>query len=122
MDTVLPPPGSISSVEEALLRVRDLTMIQALNSKERELGEFTELFAQAADQHGGLELRQVGKPPGSVLSVMEVVYRPHLPEEGRVQPVDGDGGAVSQPPNMDSAAGAAASTSGRGGSAENGTS
>lgn len=75
MDTVLPLPGSISIVEEALLRVRDLTMIQAFNSKERELGEFENLFAKACDQDGSLVLKQITKPPGSVMSVMEVAYQ-----------------------------------------------
>lgn len=77
MDTVLPRPGSISSVEEALLRVRDLTMIQSFNSKERELGEFEELFAQASDESGCLVLKNIVKPPGSVMSVMEVAYQPY---------------------------------------------
>ena len=49
MDTVLPTPGSKGVVEEALLRVRDLTMMQAFNAPERELGESENLFAQAAD-------------------------------------------------------------------------
>ena len=75
MDTVLPLLGSISAVEEAILRVRDLTMIQTFNSKERELGEFEELFRQTRDQDGGLMLKKSIKPPGSVMSVMEVMYQ-----------------------------------------------
>lgn len=75
MDTVLPLPGTTSTVEEALLRVRDLTMIQAFNSKERELGEFIKLFTQACDQDGCLQLMNIVKPPGSVMSVMEVSYQ-----------------------------------------------
>jgi 6-hydroxytryprostatin B O-methyltransferase len=74
MDTVLPVPGSISSVEEALLRVRDLTMIQSFNSRERELAEFEELFTQTSDEEGRLVLKKVIKPAGSVMSVMEVAY------------------------------------------------
>ncbi|KAM0545987.1 hypothetical protein ACHAPJ_011099 [Fusarium lateritium] len=35
MDTVLPNPGSIPASKERLLRVRDLTMMQAFNSLER---------------------------------------------------------------------------------------
>lgn len=91
MDTVLPLPGSISTVEEALLRVRDLTMIQAFNSRERELGEFTKLFAQACDQDGCLMLRNIIKPPGSVMSVMEVVYQPYRREGIASEPVNGVG-------------------------------
>lgn len=74
MDAVLPPPGSISVVEEALVRVRDLTMMQAFNSRERELGEFEELFEQAGDEGGRLVVKNLVKPLGSMLSVMEVAY------------------------------------------------
>ena len=75
MDTVLPPPGSMAVVEEALLRVRDLTMLQAFNSRERELSDFEDLLRQVKDDEGGgLVLRNVVKPPGSVASVMEIVY------------------------------------------------
>ena len=77
MDTVLPRPGSISTVEEGLLRVRDLTMIQTFNSKEREVGEFEKLFSQAHDEEGCLALKNMIKPPGSLMSVMEVIYRPY---------------------------------------------
>jgi len=94
MDTVLPLPGSISTVEEALLRVRDLTMIQSFNSKERELGEFTELFSQACDQEGSLVLRNIVKPPGSSMSVMEVGYQPYR-REGKVPEVVNGNGATA---------------------------
>ena len=85
MDTVLPIPGSISAAEEALLRVRDLTMIQTFNSKERELGEFEELFEQAKDQGGCLALVNLRKPAGSVMSVMEVVYKPNVNGENGIK-------------------------------------
>jgi 6-hydroxytryprostatin B O-methyltransferase len=77
MDTVLPDPGSIPASEESLLRVRDLTMIQAFNSKERELSDWKELFARVTEEEddgGKLVLKSVTKPFGSVMSVMEVVY------------------------------------------------
>ena len=64
----------MSVVEEALLRVRDLTMMQTFNSRERELGEFEELFARAADGEGRLVLKNLVRPAGSMLSVMEVAY------------------------------------------------
>ena len=75
MDTVLPLPGSMSHVEEALLRVRDLTMIQAFHAKEREMSEFVELFTEAKDEDGCLVLVNAVKPPGSVMSVLEVAYQ-----------------------------------------------
>lgn len=79
MDTVLPVPGSVGVVEEALLRVRDLTMMQAFNNRERELGEFEDVFAQVRDDEGGLVLKNVKKMPGSVMSVMEVAYEKGSP-------------------------------------------
>lgn len=77
MDTVLPVPGSISRNEEALLRVRDLAMVQAFNSKERELSEFEDLFAQTKDQDGGLAMKRTFKPTGSVMTIIEVAYERH---------------------------------------------
>lgn len=59
---------------EALLRVRDLITLQSFNAKERELGEFTALLTQTSDDEGRLVLKSVVKPPGSVLSVLEVAY------------------------------------------------
>ena len=81
MDTVLPPPGSSGVVEEALLRVRDLTMMQTFNSRERELGEFENLLEQAADEEGRLVLKNLVKPPGSMMSMMEVAYEAYIPKE-----------------------------------------
>jgi 6-hydroxytryprostatin B O-methyltransferase len=80
VDTVLPLPGSASPVDEALLRVHDLTMIQTVNSKERELGEFEELFSKANVSAGCLTLKNAVKPPGSAMSVMEVAYEPYRHE------------------------------------------
>lgn len=71
-DTVLPVPGSISSTQEALLRVRDLTMTQSFNSKERELAEFVELLELASSSGGRLVLRAVSTPVGSLMSMLEV--------------------------------------------------
>ncbi|KAH8585876.1 putative sterigmatocystin 8-O-methyltransferase precursor, partial [Bisporella sp. PMI_857] len=43
MDTVLPVPGDNEDVNvEAMLRVRDLTMLETFNSRERELGDWIE--------------------------------------------------------------------------------
>lgn len=69
MDTVLPRPGSIRATQEAVLRVRDLTMWQAFNSKERELDDWMALFA-AVDPM--LRIKAVVQPPGSSMAIMEV--------------------------------------------------
>ena len=70
MDTVLPMPGSVPVSVERIVRVRDLTMAQAFNSKERDLDDWKSLFA-ATDPR----LRLVGlvQPFGSTMSVLEVV-------------------------------------------------
>lgn len=54
-----------------MLRVRDLTMLQAHNSRERELDDWIQLLA-AADPR--LRLKNVVQPTGSLMSVMEVTY------------------------------------------------
>ena len=70
MDTVLPQPGSVPTVTEAALRVRDLSMMQVHNSKERELDEWVALL-EGADKR--LRLKNVVQPFGSSMSVLEVV-------------------------------------------------
>ena len=70
MDTVLPRPGSVPSVTEAALRVRDLSMMQVHNSKERELEEWVALL-KGVDEW--LRLVDVVQPFGSSMSVLEVV-------------------------------------------------
>lgn len=70
MDTVLPAPGSVPKTQEAVLRVRDLTMLQAHNSNERELGDWIQLLI-ATDP--ALSLKSTVQPFGSVMSVMEVL-------------------------------------------------
>ncbi len=70
MDTVLPQPGSVPVVTEAASRVRDLTMMQVHNSKERELDEWIALL-KGADER--LRLQNVVQPFGSLMSVLEVV-------------------------------------------------
>jgi len=70
MDTVLPKPGSVPVSEARIVRARDLTMMQAFNSKERDLDDWNELFA-AADSR--LQLVKVLQPLGSAMSVLELV-------------------------------------------------
>ncbi|KAJ6092096.1 hypothetical protein N7467_004065 [Penicillium canescens] len=70
MDTVLPKPGSVPVSEERIVRARDLTMMQAFNSKERDLDDWKELFAAADPQ---LQLVKVLQPFGSAMSVLQLV-------------------------------------------------
>ncbi|MCJ1401240.1 hypothetical protein MMC11_004452 [Xylographa trunciseda] len=89
MDTLLPPPGALRAVEEALLRVRDLAMVQSFNSTERDQAAFEALFAEVADHDGALVLRNVVRPLGSVMAVLEVAYERF--GEGRVAANGGTG-------------------------------
>jgi 6-hydroxytryprostatin B O-methyltransferase len=73
MDTVLPAPGSVPVSVERIVRIRDLTMMQAFNSKERDLDDWKALLA-AADPR--LHLVNVMQPFGSDMSVLEVELGP----------------------------------------------
>ena len=69
MDTVLPMPGSQPVSVERIVRVRDLTMLQAFNSKERDLDDWKDLLAVADPK---LQLVRVVQPFGSAMSLLEV--------------------------------------------------
>ena len=73
MDSVLPRPGSMPSAQERMLRARDMTMLEAFNSLERDEQDWRRVLA-AADQ--GLRLRGFQAPTGSALSLLDVVYTP----------------------------------------------
>ena len=70
MDTVLPKPGSVPVSVERIMRVRDLTMLQAFNSKERDLEDWQNLLSLVGPE---LQLVNVNQPFGSAMSVLEVV-------------------------------------------------
>lgn len=70
MDTVLPTPGAVPVSVERIVRVRDLTMSQAFNSKERDLDDWKDLLAVTDPR---LQLVGVVQPFGSAMSVLEVV-------------------------------------------------
>ncbi|KAG9200679.1 hypothetical protein G6514_006698 [Epicoccum nigrum] len=72
MDTVLPKPGSVPVSVERIARARDMTMLQAFNSKERDLDDWKELLMATEE---GLDLVSVTQPPGSALSVLEIKLR-----------------------------------------------
>jgi 6-hydroxytryprostatin B O-methyltransferase len=76
MDTVLPVPSDNEDLNvEAMLRVRDLTMLETFNSRERELGDWIELLDALGKGGNGeprLELKGIRKPFGSMMSILEV--------------------------------------------------
>ncbi|GAB1312819.1 S-adenosyl-L-methionine-dependent methyltransferase [Madurella fahalii] len=69
MDTVLPDPGSVPPSVERIARARDLTMMQAFNSKERGLEDWKYLLGLVSSR---LKLAGVVQPFGSAMSVLEV--------------------------------------------------
>ena len=73
MDSVLPRPGSIPSAQERMLRARDMTMLEAFNSLERDEEDWRRLLA-TADR--GMTLRSIQEPTHSVLSFLDIVYVP----------------------------------------------
>ncbi|KAH5663548.1 hypothetical protein HBI44_239660 [Parastagonospora nodorum] len=73
MDTILPPPGTVGHLQEAGLRVRDLTMAQCFNSKERELLEWEELLGSTSPP---LIIKSWKQPLGSAMAVMTAAIKP----------------------------------------------
>ena len=73
MDSVLPRVGSMPSAQERMLRARDMTMLEAFNSLERDEQDWKRLLA-TADQ--GLTLLSIQTPARSALSLLNVVYTP----------------------------------------------
>ena len=67
MDTVLPQPGTIAISKERQLRVKDLTMMQVFNAREREFEDWEQLIQQA-----GLKLFQIKQPEKSNMAILEL--------------------------------------------------
>ncbi|ATZ53759.1 Bcbik3 [Botrytis cinerea B05.10] len=70
MDFVVPGPGTVSSVNERVLRSRDVGMMQLFNSLERDL-EGWKAILEAVDSR--LKINAVNTPYGSFISVIDVV-------------------------------------------------
>ena len=87
MDTVLPLPGSVPSITEAALRVRDLSMMQVHNSKERELEEWAALLKGGNEK---LRLVNVVQPYGSSMSILEVVKDDMVEINGQTESIAND--------------------------------
>ena len=85
MDTVLPPPGSISTKLEQQLRTRDLMMTQVFNARERELEDWKSLASRV-----GMRVKSVEQPLDSVMALLSLeldedvnVQRPAVPSQIR---------------------------------------
>jgi trans-aconitate methyltransferase len=71
VDFVMPPPGVLPNEMDRKLRAMDLTMLEIGNAKERDLGEWQALFAQADSKFVFKGLKQ---PEGSRLAILETVW------------------------------------------------
>ena len=69
-DTVVPGPGELNYLEEKAARTLDMQMMTALDAKERTVSDWEKLFEAA-----GLTITKRSKPPGSSLSLIEVMLR-----------------------------------------------
>jgi 6-hydroxytryprostatin B O-methyltransferase len=71
MDQIMPPMSTVPySVENRAMRTMDLNMMTLFNARERNMDEW-EMIVKAADSR--LKIKNVVTPPGSVLSVLELV-------------------------------------------------
>ncbi|KAL8826355.1 MAG: hypothetical protein Q9191_003854 [Dirinaria sp. TL-2023a] len=70
MDQLMPAPGTEPPLREAIMRATDLTMAQNLNSREREMEDWIQLFENTTPK---LKLKGYKLPVGSAMGLMEVV-------------------------------------------------
>jgi len=72
MDMLMPPPGALPNDLDRKLRAMDLTMLEIGNAKERDLNDWKGLLEKIDTRY---QLREVYQPPGSTLSIVEVVWK-----------------------------------------------
>lgn len=70
MDFVLPNPGSVPSVNERVLRSRDMGMMQLFNTLERDLEGWSTICSKVDPR---LKIQNVSQPFGSSMSVLDLV-------------------------------------------------
>ncbi|KAI0156804.1 S-adenosyl-L-methionine-dependent methyltransferase [Xylariaceae sp. FL1272] len=71
-DGVLPKPGTLSKWQEKKLRAIDLTMTEMQNARERELGDWKDLFIMSDPR---FEFQTAKKPEGSTLWLITVEWK-----------------------------------------------
>lgn len=71
MDTVLPEPGSMPAATERLVRLRDLTMRQKFNSKERSLDDWMQIVREVSPD---LTIREVYQPEHSDMASIVIGF------------------------------------------------
>lgn len=71
-DYIIPSPDKMPKSKEAALRTGIVSMNVLFNSADRELEEWTRLFAEADP---GFDFKGRSQPPGSDLSILEAEWR-----------------------------------------------
>lgn len=94
MDTVLPPPRTTPLLHERQLRVRDLTMQQVFNAKERELEDWAQLVSDA-----GLKIVDVVQPSGSAMGLLHVALQDEVVVDNGRKTYNGVTNGHSEPAN-----------------------
>ncbi|TLD38799.1 S-adenosyl-L-methionine-dependent methyltransferase [Venturia nashicola] len=75
-DNCLPKPNTVDPWDEKITRTMDVTMLELLNAKERDVEAWTQLFAMA---HPGFKFLGARQPKGSRMSIMEAIWDPEVP-------------------------------------------
>ncbi|GAB7347679.1 hypothetical protein MBLNU459_g5246t1 [Dothideomycetes sp. NU459] len=69
-DSVVPPPGKLSYLQEKHLRTIDLTMLTMMNAMEREIADWEALISKADPS---LRILRIEAPKDSALSIIEII-------------------------------------------------
>ncbi|KAK3360902.1 S-adenosyl-L-methionine-dependent methyltransferase [Lasiosphaeria ovina] len=70
-ETCMPEPGAVPRWKEKALRMNDINMGAVFNARERTVGEWRDLLAEADPR---FVLKAVTEPKGSALGILEVVW------------------------------------------------
>ena len=71
MDQVLPPVGGFPRPIEEFMRAQDMQMMTLTNAKERDYEQWVDLVKRTDSR---LKLKNVVTPPGSAMSLIEIVF------------------------------------------------
>lgn len=72
---VMPPPGKVDQGTEAMVRVREISLLQLANERLPSKTEITDLLTSVRDSAGGLVLSREIYAPASAATGLEVKYQ-----------------------------------------------
>lgn len=71
----MPPPGKVDQGTEAMVRVREISLLQLANERLPSKTEITDLLTSVRDSAGGLVLSREIYAPASAATGLEVKYQ-----------------------------------------------